>query len=93
MMLVFILHSSKTEDFSQHLLNNAECLIYCPPPFDLTCLTVTNNHVYRKQAIETGAMYLDLFSTSTNKKSAETLPLPLLQQQQQQQHQQQPRRV
>lgn len=40
-----------------------------PPPFALTCLTVTNNHIYWKQAIEMGAMYLDLFSTLTNTRS------------------------
>jgi len=70
-MLVFILNDSKTEDFSQLLLDNAECLLYPPPPppFALTCLTVTNNHIYWKQAIEMGAMYLDLFSTLTNTRS------------------------
>lgn len=35
---------------------------------------VTNNHVYRKQAIEMGAMYLDLFSAPTNKKKKTQIP-------------------
>ena len=41
------------------------------PLFALTRRTVTNKHVYWKQAIETGAMYLDFFSAPTNKKKVQ----------------------
>ena len=55
--------------------------------FALTRRTVTNKHVYWKQAIETGAMYLDFFSAPTNKKKCR-IPNTQLQLQQLQ-----PRRV
>lgn len=56
---LFVFTYSETEDFSSHprIMLSASCIAIVPLHHIWLLSAVTGNHIYRKQAIETGAMY------------------------------------